>query len=470
MPKFFKKDSSDELSFSTVPVNEKGLVLTHSDTRGIISRTFSVSGKEKNLNEAIEDHDGVKNFDLVCLIPNEGRSKKSILDLFKERRQFTPKDNMPLDNLPVLNFNKPIHEFSLSDVIKSFSSGQKDFTVGSTKYDQNNCWISLKECVILFNGSSPFYSRHSTVKIMIQDRRRISDSVIRSVTTLDNVGSNVFFSLEFSVHIKDLNRLFIVFERSSSATADLTYWGSARVELQISASKEALPLPLIPTVATMFISPTVLTRFKSDPTKIDLTLDEKQMPDLIKLKKMKLITELKSDLEVEDFGGSEAGSDVGFKRVGFPMLGSFLSGLPDNHQDTNQRQTDSETQDGAPSVGRVSKEARFSSGGPSVIKDDDVLDRSEWTEFAITMSELTNGLVKFSGMENSVKSTQGLSKFIQHADQIVLDCMVHFFISQGGSGDNRISHIPMENYDSMRFVEFCTSFQSMIFDHLYKDD
>jgi len=261
--------------------------------------SFSISKKKAKMTDYISGHNKHTTFEYVSISPPDGRTKKSILETLMARKGRVSKDPIRLGELPVFDLREREYTVRLSEVV--------------SKRDMNsfNNWISIYEIYIFFNPSQGFYDEFSAVNFSIVDYRKINDQTVRLARAPNNTSSSIYLSLDYATHKADLHHIALKINCPASILRDGVYWGSARIEMSLLHSTEAVQSALIPVSGVLDMQTSALAKHKRNPTTLDLTLGEEDLSNLIKMRKRNQLmdkTRPKSRQEVEGYAGSEAGS------------------------------------------------------------------------------------------------------------------------------------------------------------------
>jgi hypothetical protein len=436
---------------------------------------FEISKKKNNLKDVIEDHNEVTPFNLVSLIPHDGRDKKKILGIISSRKKETSTANIPLTELPVNDLVKDVESYCLKDILKYWKPAEKG--------DRIKKWISIHEIVLLFGGSNSFISKFSEVEIRLEDRRRKHDHTVKKVVTMDNTFTSAYMSLEHAVHISDLHMMYMVVERKNPVLSPGHVWGSFRMEMTLLCHNECLVSALIPVLGYIDVAPTAIVKFKFNPNEANFVINDANIDSLIAMRKrgqLMNLTETTQAQDVVDFLGSEAGSDdegalsrpllqrytedtakrapkekKGSKRIQ-GWLGKATTGL----EEVNENE---ETGEG-PSV-RFSEDKDDNKVTP---RGADILPLNEWTKLAFIVQEIMGRTVIIEGHETSLSQFKGLGHALSVADNMTRDTRLYY----SKSADDKL-HLgllspedPNQVFFELSFSEVYREYRAAIFDDM----
>jgi hypothetical protein len=262
---------------------------------------FEVSSKQSTLNARIQSHSGHTVFEYVTIQPGDGRTKVRLLKYLQTLSSRLYKEPVDIKNVPILNLIDRTHTYQFKDCIKP----------GAFKNLLD--WITIYEVGVIFSPAQGFFQDKSAVTISIRDNRLSRNQDVQTVKLSSNVQTKFVMSLDYAVKKDDLGDLSLIINNPVSAIKEGRYWGSLKVEMSILQSDTAMQSSVVAPMGVIEMSSSALVKHKHNPTTLDLDISQNNLEALINMRKKGLIRDLsqttKSKQIVENFGGSEAGSD-----------------------------------------------------------------------------------------------------------------------------------------------------------------
>jgi hypothetical protein len=262
---------------------------------------FEVSSRQSTLNARIQSHSGHTVFEYVTIQPGDGRTKTRLLKYLQTLSSRLYKEPVEIKNVPILNLIDRTHVYQFSDCIKP----------GAFKHLLD--WITIYEVGVIFSPAQGFYQDKSGVTVSIRDNRFSKNQNVQTVKLSSNVQTKFVMSLDYAVKKDDLHDVTLIIDNPVSAIKEGRYWGSLKVEMSILQSDTAMQSSVVAPMGVIEMSSSALVKHKHNPTTLDLDISQSNLEALINMRKKGLIRDLsqttKSKQMVENFGGSEAGSD-----------------------------------------------------------------------------------------------------------------------------------------------------------------
>jgi len=264
---------------------------------------ITMHGKEDSLVARIRDAPTFGAFEYLTLIPGDSRSKKTLIETMMGFRGRSLSRPIPTHDLPVIWLTDKITRFPLDRIVGSVDKKKGEF-------------VSFESIYVKYTPTTGFFQTGYKARFYMEDCRLAADKITREIIGQTNQSYTGFMSLDYSIALKDLKHVFLVFDALNTGMNEEYHpvFGTLRLEGKYRQTHEAVISSFLPTMAIAEISTTVARKHKFNPTKAIVTMNDEVLTEVTHMRargQLRYWMNPQGDQDVRDFEGSEAGSNQG---------------------------------------------------------------------------------------------------------------------------------------------------------------
>jgi len=141
-------------------------------------------------------------------------------------------------------------------------------------------FVRLAEVIVTFTPTQSALESYSVVTVAIIDGRNTADSCVRSMKGLNTFGFDGRLSLDYFVHIDDLDFIKLTVELHNSVLSEGTVWGAIQLTLKLEQAAFPIQTAIEPAIMSLRMPDSTFKRMKTNPHHVDCTLDNADLDQL----------------------------------------------------------------------------------------------------------------------------------------------------------------------------------------------
>jgi hypothetical protein len=261
-------------SRSTAPRNRRKNVIAGAEgsanrSEAAPMQSFAVPSKQLKMEDHIAEAQSREGkFEYVSIGATSRATRKSLLSSVLSARKPIGVTSEPLaDPEPIICKDWTI-EFPLR---RNLPSG---YIKPASKF------VRLAEVIVTFTPTQSALESYSVVTVAIIDGRNTASSCVRSMKGLNTFGFDGRLSLDYFVHVDDLDFIKLTIELHNSVLSEGTVWGAIQLTLKLEQAAFPIQTAIEPAIMSLRMPDSTFKRMKTNPHHVDCTLDNADLDQL----------------------------------------------------------------------------------------------------------------------------------------------------------------------------------------------